>query len=327
MGTPRVAIAMAVYDDERYLPLALDALCAQTFRDFHLTVYDDGSRDRSPDVAAGYATRLPLRLIRGAHRGRHFAKQAAWAEAAPAPYLLVMDSDVAPPPDALERMVARLDGDPSVAAISARTLAHRGRRFGPSQRFLERFFFEVNAGAGDEGRWIAGNCVLLRRSALEGLDVRSDVGEDNDLSEKLRGSWRLLAPDDLVADHYGVPTTAMGVLRRFEREGIRVRSLVRAYPAARQLGNVARLVPLPLAAAALAGVVAGRAWLATAGGAALAGYVAALALASWRVPATLGERLGGSLLFTFGNVGFAWGYLREALRGRSAVMRDPARRF
>jgi hypothetical protein len=36
---------------------------------------------------------------------------------------------------------------PTVAAISARTLAFRGRRFVPSQAFLERFFFEVNAGA------------------------------------------------------------------------------------------------------------------------------------------------------------------------------------
>jgi glycosyltransferase involved in cell wall biosynthesis len=318
---------MAVYDDERYLALALEALCAQTFRDFHVTVYDDGSRDRSAAVAEGYAARIPLRVVRGEHRGRQLAKQAAWAAAEPAPYLLVMDSDVAPPPGMLARMVAEMEADPSVAAVSARTLAYSGRRFGPSQAFLERLFFEVNAGGAEQGRWIVGGCVLLRRSALAGIDVRADVGEDNDLSEKLRDRWRLLAPADLVADHYGVPTTALGVLRRFERDGVRVKALLRAYPRARQLGNVARLVPLPLAALALVGAVSGQGWLAAASGLAFLGYVAALLLVSRRVPGSLAERLGGSLLFTLGNIGFGWGYLREAARGRTAVMREPARRF
>jgi glycosyltransferase involved in cell wall biosynthesis len=324
---PRVAIAMAVYNDERYLRVALEALATQTFRDFHLTVYDDGSTDRSAAIAEEYAARIPLRVIRGPHRGRHFAKQTSWAEAVDAPYLLVMDSDVAPPRDALARMVAWLDGDPAIAAVSARTLAFRGRRFGPSQAFLERFFFHVNADATGQGRWIAGNCVLLRRKALEGIDVRSDVGEDNDLSEKLRGRWRLVAPDDLVADHYGVATTAVGVLRRFEREGVRVKSLLRAYPGARQLGNLARLVPLPLVTVALGGALAGWPSLVVAGCTALGGYLGALLFASRRVPGSLSERLGGALLFTLGNVGFAWGYWRETLRGRSAVMREPARRF
>jgi glycosyltransferase involved in cell wall biosynthesis len=323
---PKVAVAMAVYNDERYLALALDALSAQTFRDFHLTVYDDGSSDRSADIAEHYQGLLPIRVIRGGHRGRHFAKQTAWAEAVPAPYLLVMDSDVAPPPDALERMVGRMESDPTVAAVSARTLAFPGRRYGRSQAFLEKLFFEVNGATGD-GRWIAGNFVLLRRAALDGIEIRADVGEDNDLSEKLRARWRLAAPEDLVADHYGVPTTVFGVFRRFEREGVRVKALLRAYPGSRQIGNVARLVPLPLVATALGGAVAGQTWLLGGSGVALLGYIAALLFASRKVSGRLAERLGGALLFTLGNVGFGWGYLREATRGGSAVMREPPRRF
>jgi hypothetical protein len=224
-----------------------------------------------------------------------------------------------------------MESDPRIAAVSARTLAFVGRPLGPSQRFLERFFFAVNSGGRGEGRWIAGNCVLLRRRALEGLEVRSDIGEDNDLSQKLRERWRLVAPEDLVADHYGVPTTLAGLLRRASREGIRVNALLRAYPGARQIGNVARLVPLPLAVVGALGIVlaavAGAEWLAALAAFGLAGYVAALLVVSRGVPGTLAERLGGALLFTLGNLGFGWGYLREALRGRSAVMRDPVRKF
>ena len=322
---PRVAIAMAVHDDERYLALALDALCAQRFRDFHLTVWDDGSSDGSAAVAEGYAGRLPIAVIRGAHRGRHFAKQAAWSHALPAPYLLVLDSDVALPPEALERMAAALDGDPGIAAVSAQARSFTGRPFGAAQAFMEDLFFASNGDATGNGRWIVGGCVLLRRSALEGLEVRADVGEDNDLSEKLRARWRIVVPQDLVATHYGVPTTLAGVLRRFYRDGVRVRALLRAYPSARQLGNVARLAPLPLCLAGMAGAAALQPWVAAGAGALLAGYAAAFLAASRRVPARLADRLAGALTFTVGNVAFGLGYLREALRGHAAVMREPAR--
>lgn len=324
---PKIAIAMAVFDDERYLPLALDALAAQTLRDFHVTVYDDGSSDRSASIAESYTGRLPLRVIRGPHRGRHFAKQTAWAEAARAPYLLVMDSDIVPRPDALERMLALIEGDPSVAAVSGRALAFGGRRLGRSQRFLEQFFYEVNSGPSEQGRWIVGGFVLLRRSALDGIEVGSAVGEDNELSEKLRARWRLLAPAELAVDHHGVPTSVAGFLRRSERDGVRVSALVRKYPRARQIGNVARLVPLPVLALGVAGGVARLPWVIAACGAALCGYIGAFVVASRRVRGTLGDRLSAASLFTIGNVAFGWGYLREALRERSAMMRDPARRF
>jgi glycosyltransferase involved in cell wall biosynthesis len=319
---------MAVYNDERYLPRALDALAAQTWRDFQLVVLDDGSTDGSAELVERYSQRMPLTLVRAEHRGRQLAKQASWDTAPAGELLLVLDSDVALPPDALARMVALIDSDATVAAVSARARADTSRRFGSGQAFMEDLFFDVNSDQKGNGRWIVGGCVLFRRSALAGLEVRSDVGEDNDLSEKLRQSWRLLVPRDLVATHYGVPTTAWGVLKRFAREGMRVRSLLRAYPNARQLGNVARLVPLPLTVAAIAGAATGQIWLALAAVGMLAAYAAAFAFASRTVSARPVDRLAGALVFTFGNIGFGVGYLRESLRTRGAgVMHEPNRSY
>lgn len=319
---------MAVYNDERHLPFALDALRAQTWRDFHLVVLDDGSSDDSAEVVERYGAELPLTLVRAEHRGRQLAKQASWEAAPASDLLMVLDSDIALPPDALARMVALIDGDPTVAAVSARARADTTRRFGAAQAFMEDLFFDVNSDEEGNGRWIVGGCVLFRRSALAGLEVRTDVGEDNDLSEKLRRNWRLLVPRDLFAVHYGVPTTLTGVLQRFAREGMRVRSLLRVYPEARQLGNLARLAPLPLAVAAGAGAATGQIWLALAAVGLLAAYAAAFAWASRNVPASPLDRLAGTLLFTLGNVGFGAGYLREALRLRpSAVMREPNRSY
>src|SRR3982074_368468 len=95
---PRVAVAMAVYNDAKYLPHSLDALSGQSFRDFHLTVLDDESTDSSASVAAGYLERSPMTIHRAPRRGRKDARPAAWNLAPPdAPYLLVLDSDMALP--------------------------------------------------------------------------------------------------------------------------------------------------------------------------------------------------------------------------------------
>jgi glycosyltransferase involved in cell wall biosynthesis len=324
----RVAIAMAVYNDARYLVLALEALRAQTFRDFHLTILDDESSDESAAVAEAYVGRLPMTVIRAAHRGRHHAKRAvADAISDESPFLLVLDSDVALPPDALARMVRALDADPRVAVVCAHARALESRPLGQAQAFLDDLRLHAVTDEAGHTSAIVGGCAMFRRAALDGVEIRSDIGEDNDLSEKLAATWSLLSPRDLVATHYGVPTTMGGVLRRFEREGVRVRAFLRVYPRANRLHTLSRLIPLPLSVAAVAGVVTAQPWVT--GGAAARGlaYVGAFLVASRRVPAPLAVRGRAALLFAAGNLGFGVGYLREALRGRSEDMREPRRSF
>lgn len=325
---PRVAVAMAVFDDSKYLRLSLDALCEQTFCDFHLTVLDDGSSDDSAAIAESYVGRLPLTVHRGPHRGRHDAKQESWRLAAPAaPYLLVLDSDMALPRDGIEKMVALLDSQSDVAAVSAQCRSEDTRPLGAAQAFLDDVFTDSNRDANGNARWIQGGSVMLRRSALEATTITGRLGEDNELSQQLSARWRLVNPRYLVATHYGVPTTLGGVAMRNYREGIRVRSLVRIYPHARQLGNVARLVPLPLAALAVVAIASGQFWGSAVAAGLLGAYTGAFLWASRRVAAPLSTRLSATALFAFGNIAFGAGYVREALRLRRAPMREPNRSY
>lgn len=324
-ASPPVAVAMAVYNDARYLALTLEALALQTFRAFTLTLYDDGSTDGSAEVAERCAQRLPLQLIRGAHVGRHRAKQESWQRSPPAPYLLVLDSDLVLPADALERMVREMETDPSIGAVSARYRAAAGRPFGAGQAFMDDVFFDANFTPSGDFRWIVGGCVLLRRSALEGVELRADLGEDHALSQLLRGRFRLVLVDGVVAIHHGVPVTLLGMLRRFDREAVRVRALLRAYPEAWQWGSLVRLVPLPLCLAAALGAVLRSRPTVLGAAALLAGYLLAFLLASRRTRGGLLARLEGAFVFTFGNLGFGLGFLRESLRGSAPVMREPER--
>ena len=52
---PAVSVVMSVRDGERDLAASLDSVLTQTFSDLELIVVDDGSRDASPEILAGYA--------------------------------------------------------------------------------------------------------------------------------------------------------------------------------------------------------------------------------------------------------------------------------
>lgn len=310
----RVAVAMPAYNDERYLPLALEALASQTYRDFKLTIVDDGSTDGSAAVAESFLDRIPMTLIRAPHRGLRTTKRAA-VESAPdeAEFVLILDSDTALPADAMERMVALLDGDPHVAAVSAQARCVTDRPWGRGQAFFEDLVRETNLNEREETKWIVGACVMFRRSVLRGIKMRVDINEDSDLSVQLRDRFRLLQPRDLIAQHYGVPTTLRGVIARGYRDGLRVRALIRAHTSGLQLGSISRLVPLPVSAAFVIGTLTFQPWLSGGALAVGAAYTAAFLIASRKVPGDLATRLEGTGLFLLSNLGFALGFVKESL--------------
>ena len=53
----RVTIGLPVRDGERFLEAAIEAILAQSFRDFALVISDNGSDDRTPEICRGYASR------------------------------------------------------------------------------------------------------------------------------------------------------------------------------------------------------------------------------------------------------------------------------
>jgi len=315
---PRVAIAMPVYNDEQYLALALEGLCRQTDRDFALTVVDDGSTDASAAVAESFADRLPITVIRAEHRGLRTTKRAAVEASSPdAEFVLMHDADIELPDDAIERMVAMLDSDANVAAVSATARSVPSRRWGRGQAFFEYLVRHSLVNDRDESRGIVGGCVMLRRTALAGIRLRVDINEDVDLSLQLRNRFKLMWPRDLVADHWGVPTTLRGIWNRGYRDGLRVRAIMRVHPKDFQLGTVARLVPLPLSAAMAVGALTLQPWLVGGAATMLAAYTAAFLYASRHVPGDLGTRLEGTALFLLSNFGFAAGFVRESLSKRT----------
>src|SRR5262249_41927852 len=64
---PPVSVVVPVRDGERYLAEALDSILAQTHAPLEVIVVDDGSTDRSAEIARGFAPRV--RCVSQEHRG------------------------------------------------------------------------------------------------------------------------------------------------------------------------------------------------------------------------------------------------------------------
>ncbi|UXN72360.1 glycosyltransferase [Devosia sp. A8/3-2] len=67
MAEPRVSAIIIVYNGARYLAEAIDSVVAQSFPDWELIIADDGSSDRSLEIARDYAARHPGRIRAIAH--------------------------------------------------------------------------------------------------------------------------------------------------------------------------------------------------------------------------------------------------------------------
>jgi glycosyltransferase involved in cell wall biosynthesis len=54
MKRPQISVVMTVYNEERFLPIAIESILRQTFENFELIIIDDASTDHTSDVLKQY---------------------------------------------------------------------------------------------------------------------------------------------------------------------------------------------------------------------------------------------------------------------------------
>jgi len=106
---PRVSVIVPVYDVEPFVADCLLSVQAQTMADLEVVIVDDGSRDRSADIAGEFVeTDRRFRMIRQANGGLGHARNVG-VQHARGDFVAFLDSDDLLPPDAYARMLAALD--------------------------------------------------------------------------------------------------------------------------------------------------------------------------------------------------------------------------
>lgn len=160
---PLVVIS-PVRDEAKYLRLTMDSMVAQTCRPVEWILVDDGSEDETADIVREYAEKYAfIRLVPRQNRG--FRKLGGGVVAAfnfglehvahkDYQYIAKLDGDMSFGPLYLERMLARLEADPKLAAASGKVYRHE------DGRYIEENHMEQQ---------VAGQFKLYKRVAFEDI--------------------------------------------------------------------------------------------------------------------------------------------------------------
>jgi GT2 family glycosyltransferase len=134
---PVVSVIMPAYNAERYLGRAVGSVLRQSFRDLELLIVDDGSSDRTVDVARGFASRdARVRVLQQHNAGPGPARNTGFGAAAGRLFAF-LDSDDEWDETFLSEHVAVLDARPDVDVLIGNARNRGGARDGEPARPIE----------------------------------------------------------------------------------------------------------------------------------------------------------------------------------------------
>jgi glycosyltransferase involved in cell wall biosynthesis len=173
-----ISVVICVYNGERFLAEAIDSAFAQEYRPIEVIVVDDGSDDRSAEIARSYSD---VRVLSQENTGPAAARNAG-IDASTGAFLAFLDSDDVMLPSKLREQAGHLSAHPEVGYVLCR------------QKLVPDAGTDLPAWArrdpifGDPGG-VQPTSGLVRRTALEragGFDPSLRTGEVMEWLSRLR---------------------------------------------------------------------------------------------------------------------------------------------
>jgi len=199
---PRISVVMPVYNAEGLLGECLAALTASTGVDFEILVVDDGSTDRSREIAEAHGVRV---IASGGRLGPGGARNRG-AEEARGDIVFFVDADVIVRPDTLRRL-AGVFADPALdGAIAVQAPAMRLRNICSLYKNLWMYHTYARRAGENVPLFYTTAAAIRRRAFMEagGFDrnYTNPNVEDTDFGQKLaRLGHRIQVLPDLEVEH------------------------------------------------------------------------------------------------------------------------------
>ena len=145
MTEPLVSVLMTAYNREQYIAEAIESVLAQTFKNFELIVVDDGSKDRTLEIARNYAKDPRVRIYVNEKNLGDYPNRNRAAELARGRYLKYLDADDLMCPYCLEFMPQQMERFPEAGmAVEGEKESKWPRPFpfvlSPAEAYREHFF-------------------------------------------------------------------------------------------------------------------------------------------------------------------------------------------
>ena len=115
---PALSALVTVYNREKYLADCLTSILNSTWQNFEIIVVDDGSRDKSVEIATEFASRdNRIRFYKNERNLGDYPNRNRAAELAHAKWLKYVDSDDLVKPDCFEKMLQAARAHPEAALL------------------------------------------------------------------------------------------------------------------------------------------------------------------------------------------------------------------
>jgi glycosyltransferase involved in cell wall biosynthesis len=105
---PLISVSMPAFNAEKYLSSSIKSVLSQTYTNFELIIYDDGSTDRTKEIILGFSDSRIKPIYADKNQGLIVARNAI-AQRANGKYLALLDSDDIAEPERFEKQVAILE--------------------------------------------------------------------------------------------------------------------------------------------------------------------------------------------------------------------------
>ena len=173
---PKISIVIPALNEEKFLPLLLDSISKQTFKDYEVILADAGSTDETIAVAKKFGITIVKGGMPGVGRNRG-------SEVAKGDFIFFFDSDVIIPETFLEKAISEMED---------RFLDLATCEFNPlSELNIDKVLFQFSNLIVKMNQNInpraAGFCIFITRrlfNRINGFDESVVIAEDHDLVER-----------------------------------------------------------------------------------------------------------------------------------------------
>jgi peptidoglycan/xylan/chitin deacetylase (PgdA/CDA1 family) len=210
----KISVIIPARNEEMYIESCINSVKSQDFSDYEIIVVDNGSTDKTAEIAENLGARVVPEPIAGLPRAREKGRNAANTD-----LLVYLDADMIIPPSYLSKLFCFFEENNNVVAISNPYLFYDGNW---KIRVLEKILFKVLFPIFYKllrllkfpGVIMGGN-FAVRKNTLEeigGFDKNIEFyGEDVDISKRISEKGKIAFIDDLYSQ-----TSA----RRYMQQGI-----------------------------------------------------------------------------------------------------------
>jgi len=182
---PKFGIICATYNRASLVSRAIESVLSQSVNDWELIIIDDGSIDNTPAVVSDYLEDKRVKLYRrdknkGVGDARNFGVTHSTA-----PWILLLDSDNALLPDALEKMMRAIERMPDISMHKFCVADFNGVLMGKQPSYS----VEIDASHYLCGKFKGEHHTVIRRDLL----IKHPFFEDFNGGEGI--TWSLIALD------------------------------------------------------------------------------------------------------------------------------------